>query len=137
MKESNKLIAEFMGCTHPFNDLTDATLYSVSHGTFEVDELRYHESWDWLMPVVQKIEEIAIDDTNLTIKEHRYHFDMGYTQCYIYDHIKDCVVASGDMGSKLPSTYKAVVEFIKENNQNNFRNYGIHKRSTHSSTKER
>ena len=39
MEKNNKLIAEFMGCTHPFNDITDATLYLVSHGTFNSSEL--------------------------------------------------------------------------------------------------
>ena len=54
MEKNNKLIAEFMGCTHPFNDITDATLYLVSHGTFNSSELKYDTSWDWLMPVVNK-----------------------------------------------------------------------------------
>jgi len=53
--KDNKIIAEFMGCTNPFNDITDATLYKIEQGTFEIDELKYHESWDWLMPVVEKI----------------------------------------------------------------------------------
>ena len=51
----NKLIAEFMGCTHPHNDITDATLYEVSHGIFELNELRYDMAWDWLIPVAQKL----------------------------------------------------------------------------------
>ena len=53
--DNNKLIAEFMGCTHPFNNVTDATLYNVSHGTFELSDLRYDTSWDWLMPVANEI----------------------------------------------------------------------------------
>ena len=56
--KDNKLIAEFMGCTNPFNEIHDATLYKVEQGTFELDELQYHTSWDWLMPVVEKIEQI-------------------------------------------------------------------------------
>jgi len=99
--ESNKLIAEFMG----MEDYQEMGEYVTP---------RYHTSWNWLMPVVERIEEIAIDDTNLTIKDHRYQFDMGYTQCNIYDHVKDCLVASGDMGSKLLSTHQAVVEFINQ-----------------------
>ena len=56
--KDNKLIAEFMGCTNPFNEIHDATLYKVEQGTFELDELQYHTSWDWLMPVVEKIEQV-------------------------------------------------------------------------------
>ena len=52
--KNNKLIAEFMGCTHPFNEIHDATLYKVEQGVFELDELEYQTSWDWLIPVVKK-----------------------------------------------------------------------------------
>tara|TARA_R110001606_G_scaffold378611_1_gene538362 strand:- start:703 stop:1086 length:384 start_codon:yes stop_codon:yes gene_type:complete len=114
---NNKLIAEFMGLRdgdkYLSPTLEDAESVGLGMHVYS-DEMRYHISWDWLMPVVEKIEEIAINDDNLTIKEHRYQFDMGYTQCNIYDHVKDCVVASGDMGSKLLSTHQAVVEFINE-----------------------
>ena len=79
--KDNKLIAEFMG-------------YKVGErkrggGYMPENEMRYNDSWDWLMPVVEKIEEIAIEDDNLTVKEHRYQVDMSYTQCSIYDHVRD------------------------------------------------
>ena len=117
--KDNKLIAEFMGLSHceeGWITIPNENRNGVSENEISND-LQYHTSWDWLMPVVEKIEEIAIEDDNLTIKEHRYQVDMGYTQCNIYDHVKDCVVASGDMGSKRLSTHKAVVEFIKEHNK--------------------
>ena len=44
--KDNKLIAEFMN--HGFHD--------GRHRSF--DELKYHESWDWLMPVVEKIYQL-------------------------------------------------------------------------------
>jgi hypothetical protein len=56
--KDNVLIAEFMGCTNPFNEIHDATLYKVEQGTFELDELQYRTSWEWLMPVVEKIEQV-------------------------------------------------------------------------------
>jgi hypothetical protein len=92
MKENNKLIAEFMGCTHPHNEITDATLYNVSHGTFELSELRYDVSWDWLMPVVQKCRQ-----------ENRLeYFD------FVYYALEQC---------DINITYKSVVEFIKDQNK--------------------
>jgi hypothetical protein len=108
--KNNKLIGDFMDIRN-----TGLSVYKES-------AYKYHESWDWLMPVVEKIEEIAIDDGHrnqyerLTVKEHRYQVDMGYTQCSIHDHVRDGVIASADMGTKLLSTHRAVVEFIKEYN---------------------
>ena len=96
MEKNNKLIAEFMGCTHPFNEVTDATLYNVSHGTFEASELRYGTSWDWLMPVICQItrDEEYLEDDN---REH-------LMDIVPYGHIED--------------TYDAVVTFITEHNKN-------------------
>ncbi len=43
-QENNKLIAEFLGKDHEFNQCLSAP--------------QYHKSWDWLMPVVQKCYKI-------------------------------------------------------------------------------
>ena len=45
----NKLIAEFMGGEHPLTEIT----HEAHHN--------YHTSWDWLMPVVEKIEIEGFD----------------------------------------------------------------------------
>tara|TARA_R100000322_G_scaffold165923_1_gene131733 strand:+ start:547 stop:852 length:306 start_codon:yes stop_codon:yes gene_type:complete len=96
MEQNNKLIAEFMGCTHPFNNVTDATLYNVSHGTFELSDLRYDVSWDWLMPVVQKIGD---EYYNTPFDETYSHLTEQYENIWT-----------------LEDTYRAVVEFIKDQN---------------------
>ncbi len=54
-------------------------------------ELRYHESWDWLMPVIDKCYQ-----------EH------------MSKHIADAV-----MTCNIDEAYKVVLEFINENNNNN------------------
>ena len=96
MEENNKLIAEFMGCTNPFNNVTDVTLYNVSHGTFELSDLRYDVSWDWLMPVVQKIGD---EYYNTPFDETYSHLTEQYENIWT-----------------LEDTYRAVVEFIKDQN---------------------
>tara|TARA_R110002050_G_scaffold237499_1_gene373437 strand:- start:63 stop:359 length:297 start_codon:yes stop_codon:yes gene_type:complete len=56
-QENNKLIAEFMGWDIQ-NQTTIPTNIHLSNLEFdngEVMELKYHTSWDWLMPVLKKI----------------------------------------------------------------------------------
>ena len=43
--ENNKLIAEFMD----YDNVMETFPYD--------DDLHYHESWDWLMPVIQRCKE--------------------------------------------------------------------------------
>ena len=105
MEESNKIISEFMGLETPFNEISDATLYRYKgideKGEYQFDvelhEMRYHLSWDWLMPVISKIT-----------KDERY-FENEYRES-----IMD-VVPYGN----IEDTIKTIVEFIKEYNQNN------------------
>tara|TARA_Y100000310_G_scaffold182017_1_gene182037 strand:- start:155 stop:415 length:261 start_codon:yes stop_codon:yes gene_type:complete len=47
MKNNNKLIAEFMGLNIDKGVQAD----------YMEHELKYHKSWDWLRPVVIKIEQ--------------------------------------------------------------------------------
>ena len=130
-QENNKLIAEFMGGTLSSvpnlinlpQTRGDANIHSVKgsemlpNGTYSVhrlNELKYHSSWDWLMPVVDKIESDERFDVNIlqygTIissnTKERGHIEIVNN------------VANISFDSKIDHTYKAVVEFIKQyNNQ--------------------
>ena len=58
----NKLIAEFMG--HEPIVKGDDVYYELNHIRLtSADDLRYHNSWDWLMPVVDKCYKTG-DDTH-------------------------------------------------------------------------
>ena len=72
--KDNKLIAEFMG----------EEQLCLPH------ELKYHSSWDWLMPVVNKIEDYLADNVG----------KVGY--------FDECLNSND-----LEVRYQAVVEFIK------------------------
>ena len=76
-------------------------------------DLQYHTSWDWLMPVVEKIEDIENKEisTNL-IKYHLY--DVEIRQNVTTIHGTNIEETSGD---KLFNTYHAVVEFINQLNK--------------------
>ena len=63
MENSNRLIAEFMGFTQEKNIgwydndmLMSQNVYDSQDGNC-FNELLFHTSWDWLMPVVQNIEK--------------------------------------------------------------------------------
>ncbi len=86
---NNKLIAEFMKLpTEVFN--SGIMNYHHDGAWYEEHELSYNVSWDWLMPVVEKC---------LTTGD-RQHF-------VINDALLTC---------NIEEVYKAVVEFIKQYN---------------------
>ena len=55
--KDNKLIAEFMQeGSEGFN------LYDYHGCHYKIDELMFHTSWDWLMPVLIEIERIIVGE---------------------------------------------------------------------------
>jgi hypothetical protein len=95
MKE-NRLIAEFM----KYPDLG-------TKGDFSY--LKYHTSWDWLMPVVDKIESFT-DDNKLC----KYNVNIEQWWVEIIDNQTSDEIVFVDGNDKILATYKAVVEFIKQ-----------------------
>ena len=97
MEQNNKLIAEFMELETPdgvfYEYLTkDGNRSKPTHFML----LEYHLSWDWLMPVVQKIGN----------EYYNTPFDETYSKLTEqYENIWT-----------LEDTYNAVVEFIKDQN---------------------
>ncbi len=117
MKDSNVLIAEFMGYeSYKYRGYRMFVFEQDNHRT-DVD-LHYHTSWNWLMPVVEKIEEIPLEEVEGAYKVHRFCVDLKFTQAEITDTSSGLIVGYGDGGNKLDSTYQAVVEFIKWYNKN-------------------
>ena len=60
IEEGNKLIAEFEGMVYTNDDpkaYAQGYMFSKELGAITVADLQYHESWDWLMPMVDKIAE--------------------------------------------------------------------------------
>jgi len=101
MRENNKLIAEFMGLdTEVFKSGKVNYYYydkvSKQEIFLEAHELSYNVSWDWLMPVIQKIGD---DYYNTPFDETYSKLTEGYENIWTIE-----------------DTYKAVVEFIKDQN---------------------
>lgn len=132
--KNNQLIAEFMGWSYidetyeigskPFKAWETPytqekwVISGISEGwepvnTFTTEELLFHTSWDWLMPVVEKIE---------SIEEGKYQIDIlqeGCRACVQCQTFIDNTVSKMPEGStKLESAYKTVIDFINWYNEN-------------------
>ena len=88
--EDNKLIAEFMGYS-PVSGV-----YVSRKDEFHIDEMQYDISWDWLMPVVEKIKRTDLN-ANMVMEG--------------VDELID------GFDTDIETTYKLVVEFIKQLNK--------------------
>ena len=95
-QENNKLIAEFMGY-----DWVELLV-----------EPQYHTSWDWLMPVVEKIECTTIDNDDNS--DNFFNVMIEVFECNINGG-DICICKSGN--TKREATYNAVVEFINQYNK--------------------
>ena len=105
IEDQNKLIAEFMGMQH-----TDIGWYDneetlqLQNNTF--DELKYHTSWDWLMPVVRKCSDIGgmydYDTPERDKFEDIFYMDNMFSEFLQMD---------------IEAVYIRVVEFIKQYNK--------------------
>jgi len=105
--EGNKLIAKFMGAEidENFARFLNYSNDSVSGRGYHIFELLYHSSWDWLMPVVEKIE---------SLKEVESAFIIELNYCSIW--VKDNLVFNTEEKTKIKSVYKTIIEFIKWHN---------------------
>lgn len=96
--EGNKLIAEFMGRKGKVN----AHLYWVNVPSVKwvtIEQMQFHSSWDWLMPVAEKI--------------------MDY--CFENDGEEDLITKFYDIRDTIPDihrTWSACIDFIRWYNQN-------------------
>ena len=96
-QENNKMIAEFM--RWDIKSLTtippNLHLSNLQLDNGDIMELKFHESWDWLMPVVDKMNTTELWD----------EYDISYLATYL-------------VSVDINATYNAVVEFINEYNKN-------------------
>jgi len=115
--ESNKLIVKFIGAKL-FKRCSKYELWIPLHGAYKIDTievekgetLKFHKSWDWLMPVVEKIEGL-----NYYVKISQNICTIGSADIRAVSH-KPLIRETGNYeeeDTKISNTYKAVVEFIK------------------------
>jgi hypothetical protein len=110
--EGNKLIVEFMGgqvrhipANGPYNGETFVERwhgeYIAPNRVTAIGGMKFHSSWDWLMPVIKKCYEASM----VSVKLHKdtIHYKLGETPFYLDD---------------IAPAWTAVVEFIQWYNEN-------------------
>ena len=117
--KDNKLIAEFMEleASPKYNPEEYINMYQqytkykeYNSGEWCLpEEMKYHESWDWLMPVVQKCFKVSRTYNIVDNKE-------GFNNLVVAAANIDCLLRSLTYPF-IGGTYKAVVEFIKNYNK--------------------
>ena len=118
--EQNKLIARFMGYEIPKQTHRKLN-WIIYNGVFQA--MQFHSSWDWLMPVIEKIENLEVkglEEDKEFIQQFTVEISNG--QCVIHRdfspqywgteedflELYDC-----NNTSKIESTFSAVVKFIE------------------------
>jgi hypothetical protein len=108
----NKLIEDFMKQM----TLDENVLYVFSELPIEKYPRKFHSSWDWLMPVVEKIEKIGeTDKSQGYIDINSHHCEIGSMCKDQPDIIVGCYPTSPEeekRSSKIEATYYAIIKFI-------------------------
>ena len=101
--KNNELIAEFMGMTYGDPNDNSVMIQMTPNGNevVPIKSMEYHTSWDWLMPVVEKIESLR----NGCGDAYRFNIDM----CNVDIENTEINITTTH---KIKATHQAVVEFI-------------------------
>lgn len=111
--EGNKLIAKFMGGT--FSNYANNTkgwiIPNLTKNGVDGDEnnLKFHSDWNWLMSVVEKIEQDGEPIEIIGNKSKTHYFTHSYSPVNKYFKTEGA--------TKIESVYKSVIEFIKYHNE--------------------
>jgi hypothetical protein len=111
----NELIAEFMAVKKEVNEMerTQYLLITAPKGFagnwYESGLTGYHESWDWLMPVVDKIDKLHDEKfkyDSIEIAKGNWPKDEKYMD-----------IIAAPLNTTINEVYENIVEFIKWYNQ--------------------
>ena len=103
-----QLFTDFTFCKLSESDIEFGI--TINGKFISINDIQYDKSWDWLMPVVEKIENFNDGCTLCIIEDERCHINtqtnfevdsVGYT--------------------KIEAVYNAIIEFIKWYNQQQFK----------------
>ena len=106
--ENNKIIVEFM----KWDILNDMTYSKATKGKWvELDKLKFHSNWNWLMEVVEKIESLE----GIGVDFYKGCID-------VYNEEVNLIRINRKGLTKIEAVYNACVEFIKWYSKNAVKN---------------
>ena len=97
-EEKNKVIAEFMG--YKFEAKTNRIIFNAKENNYAYYDP--DESWDWLMPVVEKIEGMG------------YNVRIIGNECEIESNNPFSLISYSEP-TKIQAVHKAIYQFITQN----------------------
>ena len=117
--ENNKLIAEFLSVKiHPCETIEKFKFLPIEerglYNGYFIDELKYHEDWNWLMQLVEKIESLGYNIDTMKVDITKYQSSQF---CGIY--IDGKRIYTNYCETKIEAVYNACLEFIKWYNEQN------------------
>jgi len=130
--ENNKIIAEFLDWEFddlsetfetPFLKLVDPNAFGNEQYSCKLQdfELEFHSDWNWLMRVVEKIENLQ-DENNCAI--YNVQIEQSFTEI-IDNNTYETIIYNIDADSKIEAVYNTVIEFIKWYNEQNKTNESL------------
>ena len=130
--ENNTIFAEFLDWEFddlsetfetPFLKLVEPQAFGDEQFSCKLQdfELEFHSDWNWLMSVVEKIENLQ-DENNCAI--YNVQIEQSFTEI-IDNHTSETIIYNIDADSKIEAVYNTVIEFIKWYNEQNKNNESL------------
>ena len=120
-EEGNKLFAGFMEIeTKTYEDRPTVTRWRYCNSMLFITDLKYHSSFDWLMPVVEKIQTLGYTVSIWCEGDARDNWIWNY--CNIFDKDENLIIGGVHDRSKIKAIYESVESFIKWYNQTQITN---------------
>lgn len=119
--ENNILLAEFLGYIDNGCSEDGFLICPITNYDIEIENLKFHSDWNWLMLVVDKIDKTELSGLTFAVDILN-----GLTQiiCYGECQINGVVLPSNttllisESKSRIESTYFACVRFVEWYNEN-------------------
>ena len=97
----NVIIAEFMGGKEYIHKTHFSGLMRIEAELIEIADLRFDKSWDWLMPVIEKI------------RNNGFVFNLEHNSVTYYPKSEPMAIISTIGPDSLSPAYKAVASIIR------------------------